>query len=100
LRVTVTGASDDLIEIDGDLREEFSVYQEDDDASILAFGDGTVLSVVYDKRGIWRVCRLVTGSAKFSKIEGDAEADTFDVATLDGDLRWCVLGTELVRPAR
>lgn len=55
-KITVTGASDDLIEVDGVIREEFGVC--DDDRHYLAVSDGTVLSIVYDHDGIWRVNRV------------------------------------------
>lgn len=90
--VTITGASDDLIEIDGDIRVEFNVYFNDDERWVLGFSDGTLLSVNYDDHGIWRFAGLTTGSAKMTKVEGNAAADTFDVVTLDGDISWVVLG--------
>lgn len=100
-RVTVTGASDDLIEIGGDLHEEFNwsgaADADDDEQRLLAFSDGTVLRIVYDKDGIWRLSRMATGTAEFTKQEGDVEADTFDVVTLVGDVRWCVFGTHWAR---
>jgi len=52
----VYGASDDLIEIKGDIREEFSRY--DSEGDYLAFSDGTVLkpsgkmsSSIFEKTG-------------------------------------------------
>lgn len=100
MRVTVTGASDDLIEIDGDIREEFNVYFKDDeqDFRLLAFGDGTILRVVYDKDGIWRITRLTAGTAEMTKVDGDVVKDTFDEVTLTGDLKWVVLGKEWAKP--
>jgi len=50
-RIKVYGHSDDCIEIeddDGKLREEFEAYDEDD-GNYLAFADGTVLHIVYNK---------------------------------------------------
>ena len=42
--------------------------------------------------GIWRVKRLMAGACEFSLQPGSVEQDTNDLATLKGDLRWCVLG--------
>lgn len=97
--VTVRGASDDLIEIEGDIREEFSHYalDENDKGVLLAFSDGTVLRARYDKDGLWRFHRLVSGSVKFTKVEGDVAADRNDVVTLKGDVRWVVKGNEIAR---
>lgn len=86
---TITGASDDLIELDGAVREEFSGGGVDGD--ILAFSDGTLLEVIYDEDGIWRVKRLAGGSCKFEMVQtGDVAADTFDIAKLTGDIAWVV----------
>lgn len=91
--VTVSGASDDLIELEGDIRDEISPRNEEDPV-MLAFSDGTALSVVYDKDGCWRVNRVAEGTAKIEKVEADV-ADTAnysDRVTLTGDIRWCVAG--------
>lgn len=91
-KVTICGASDDLIEIDGDLTDEFN--PSNDDPSYLAFSDGTVLRVQYD--GFWRVVRLRTGTAGFEKHEGtDMDTDYTDKVTLTGDLLWVVFGNRL-----
>jgi len=92
MRVEVTGASDDLIEVDGAIREEFSAYNSEGD--YLAFGDGTVLRVVYDQDGIWRVSRVVAGAADYTHTPGDVQTDTFDVAVLTGDIRWVLRGKD------
>jgi hypothetical protein len=95
MKVTIYGASDDLIEIDGDFRYEFSA---DEEVNYLALSDGTLLSIEYAKGGIWRINRLVTGSATYSKVEGtDAEDDYTDKVTIEGDLKWFVLGSEFAR---
>lgn len=49
---TVYGCSDDLIELDGAIREEFAAY---DCVSRLTFDNGAVLTVTYGGEGIWRV---------------------------------------------
>lgn len=87
-KVKIYGASDDLIEVEGDTNDEFNLY--DDEKALLAFGDGTVVSVVYDEHGCWRVNRVAAGSATFEKVEADgADTDRYsDEVTLEGDLRW------------
>jgi hypothetical protein len=95
MSVTVYGASDDLIEIEGDIREEFNWIPEDGETRVLAFSDGTLLWVLYDADGIWRIGNMVGGSAKFEKVEGDVEEDTPDKVTLSGvDIKWVVLGED------
>jgi hypothetical protein len=88
MEIRITGASDDLIEIEGDIREEFSGGDKDGD--LLAFSDGTLLDVTYDNDGIWRIKRLVAGSCAFEHQAGDVQADTFDIATMRGDIAWVV----------
>lgn len=91
--LTITGASDDLVEIGGDFSEEFNYYsRNEDDKRYLGVSDGTVLSVNYDKDGIWRFALLCQGSSEFSKSEGVAEQDTNDVITLTGDIKWVLFG--------
>lgn len=61
--VVVYGASDDCIEIAGSIYDEFSAmsYDDGDDGGLLAFTDGTVLSVKYTNEGIWRVDAITIG---------------------------------------
>ena len=50
----VYGCSDDLVELDGAIYEEFGTYDRD---SRLKFDNGAVLTVAYDRDGdgIWRI---------------------------------------------
>lgn len=89
--ITIYGASDDLIEIEGDIQEELIFFPDGDESRLLAFSDGTLLRVMYDKDGIWRLTRFAKGLAEFSKVEGDAEADTPDTVTLSGVMIWWVV---------
>jgi hypothetical protein len=94
--VTIYGASDDLIEIEGDLEEEFYVRNYSGrEPVLLAFGDGTLLSIDMDPFGVWRISCTAHGTAFFEHDEdpGDDENRYSDRVTLTGDLRW-VLGAE------
>lgn len=89
--VTIYGSSDDLIEVEGAIREEF--YLESEGTSYIGFSDGTVLSIEYTDKGIWRIYREHTGSALFEKTEAiDSESEYSDRVTLTGDIRWIVGG--------
>lgn len=91
MTLTIYGASDDLIEVDGDIREEF--YAIDAETHMLAFSDGTLLSVEYDQHGIWRIRRLAAGTAAYRHTEAlDADSNYSDKAELDGAINWVVLG--------
>jgi hypothetical protein len=96
--IKIYGASDDLIEIEGDIREEFEAYKYDKEEkpAILAVSDGTLLKMWYDDDGIWRISRLVAGTAVFEKIEGDVEKDTPDIVTLTAEtpIKWVVVGEQ------
>lgn len=96
--VTIYGASDDLIEIEGDLSEEFSAYNAKN--TKLAFGDGTVLAVTYSDVGTWRIRRDVQGSASYEHDEdpGNDENRYSDRVTLTGDLKWVVLSDDDAPP--
>jgi hypothetical protein len=97
MTVTIYGASDDLIEVEGDIRDEFTL-QDDDDGDYLAFSDGTVLHVEYGSEGIWRIHQSVKGAAEFANVPGDDPEDNYtDRVTLTGDVGWVVHGRQLVR---
>jgi len=95
----VTGASDDLIEIEGDIREEFNHYgaDEDDKGVYLGFSDGTVLKAVYDSDGIWRFNLACKGSLYQGKEDGCVVDDTNDVITFVDGIRWVVCGPNFAR---
>lgn len=102
--ITIYGASDDLIEVDGDIREEFGHYwgDDDDEKVYLAVSDGTLLKVQYDSEGMWRFAPVSRGSAQYEKHEAtDADDDYTDKVTLslpDGEkFRWVLLGKEIAR---
>lgn len=97
MSVTVHGASDDLIEVAGDVLEEFTYREPDEDdatGNVLAFSDGTVLRISYSATGVWRIAPVAQGSAPL-RIEHADEGDDenySDRATLDGEIRWVVHG--------
>lgn len=100
--ITVTGASDDLIEVDGAIREEFNARDTDrgGDGNLLAFSDGTVLHIDYTRAGVWRIAPLARGTATLTidQCSGDEDDDRYtDVATLAGDVRWVVHGNRIER---
>jgi len=101
MKVVVYGASDDLIEIEGDLSEEFGAYDSGEPKTrFLAFSDGTLLSIVYGIDGAyWRINRMVAGQATYEKHEATYDdGDYSDRVTLTGDnLRWVVLGEHCER---
>ncbi len=95
-QVVVTGTSDDVIDVSGDLSEEFQYYR-DEDGGVLVFSDGTVLRVQRpdgtERDHVWRINMLASGSGhlRIEPATGDAGTDT---ATITGDIRWVVRGRE------
>lgn len=89
----VTGASDDLIEIDGELCEEFDSYNCND--AQMAFSDGTLLGVEYDNDGIWRFKVMFKGSCFDHKIEGCVNDDTNDEVHFKEGLGWAVFADDM-----
>lgn len=96
--IKITGASDDIICINGDIREEFDALGGE---KLLSFDDGTVLSVNYIDPGIWKITPVQVGSAKFVKeYEATAESEEngegyTDIVTLEGNITKIVCGTPL-----
>lgn len=88
MALTVYGASDDLVELDGDFSEEISAI---DSTTLLAFGDGTLLEVKYAIEGVWRIRRVFAGSAEYNHDEDPGnDENRYSRVTLKGDLRWCL----------
>lgn len=84
--IKIYGASDDLIEIEGAIEEEFNSYECKD--GLLAISDGTLLRVDYDEDGIWRFTPLYKGSSFVSHTTGSIKDDTSDEIILDGVINW------------
>lgn len=97
--IEIYGASDDLIEVSGQLSEEFNPIN--DKESYLVFSDGTVLEVIYGQGGFWRINRLVVGTSNYRKEEGTDPVENYsDHVFLEGDISWVVFGSEFHRKAR
>ena len=98
--LTIYGASDDLIEIEGAIEEEFSALQEGDDTGgYLAFSDGTLLSISYTGDGLWKISIFCVGeNTSFALTSAtDIDDNYSDRVTLTGKFEWVVMGTDLAR---
>lgn len=97
--LTIYGASDDLIEVEGTLREEFNVYLDlDSDVLYLAISDGTLLRVRYDESGIWRFTPIVVGSSDIDIKLGVDDRNHSDIVIMTGeDLAWVALAAEVIK---
>ena len=90
--ITIYGASDDLIKVEGDITEEFNVYPEEGDRYLIAASNGTLLKMWYDEDGIWRIQHLSGDPSAITKIDGDVVKDTVDKVTIVEIIDWIVLG--------
>lgn len=96
----VYGASDDLIEFEGDVSGEVGKYGTDDNASgvLVFFSDGTILEVKYGKlgRAIWGITLHKQGDL-FDRIElcDNEDADIYsDIAHFRDGLKSAIAATE------
>lgn len=101
MTTTLTGASDDLIELDGDIREEWTcpTNHDGEDQAFVSFSDGTLVRIRYT--GVWRIEVVAHGPASVYTIDrceegpdGDGvDGNYSDKLTIEG-VTWAVLGTE------
>jgi hypothetical protein len=102
MSVTITGASDDLIEIEGDISEEFNVYDTHNVDRLLAFSDGTVLRVRCTDEAVWRITpehrTSTSGALTITQAVPGDETNYTDRAVIDGPVTWVVLGSEIAVP--
>jgi len=97
--IQIYGASDDLIEIEGAFRQEFSQYDPDEnDGYTLAVSDGTLLGAYYDDDGIWRFPIIKKGGLSIVEKEEHDISDTdsySDVVTITAPrIDWVVFGSQ------
>lgn len=97
---TVYGASDDLIEFEGDVYGEVGCYgtDEDDKGLLILFSDGTLLEAKYGKaeQGIWGL-HVVQAGSLFDNLKpcSDEDADPHsDVVKFKPGLRWAYAAKE------
>lgn len=96
--VRISGASDDLIEVDGDIREEFNPPY-DADSSIVACSNGVLLRIAYtddSDDGIWRIAPLAgADKVQIWQCPADDERNYSDIATIhDPALAWVALASD------
>lgn len=97
--ITVSGHSDDLISVRGDITAEFDVYETAiDEVALVAISNGVVLRIEY--RDCWRI-ELVHGEGVeiVPCPEGD-EKNYSDVATIHGQVSWVVCGSKIAQRKR
>jgi hypothetical protein len=97
--VTIYGASDDLIEIEGGQVTEELTYVPRGDGQYIALSNGVMLHIEYDEDGVWRIkpVRIPNDIQVLIKqcpvaSSGDEYSDR---ALVDGPVDWVLVGDEL-----
>jgi hypothetical protein len=85
----IYGASDDLLEFEGDIYGEVGYYGSSlEDPIKVSISDGTELNMYYDDSGLWKIKVLNQGSHFESLVEAtDPDSDQYsDLLTLKSGL--------------
>ena len=95
----IYGASDDLIEIDGDIRDEIGMYDTSEERPCwLNLSDGTKMKVFYDKEGVWRTVIVKEGDLfdHVDRSQADPDSDNYtEYAIFKDGLTHFFLGEEV-----
>ena len=97
-KITISGMSDDLVLVEGALPGCDEHGHAADGPGYLVASDGSIVSVVFDDEGAWRVALHRAAVAAFTLTqEGDPDGDDHsDVAELVGELAWLTwVGSDL-----
>lgn len=88
----IYGASDDLIELEGNVTEE--VYVPSGEVVYIAFSDSTLVRVHYGNDGLWTIRVVEVGLSCYELFTATEPAsDQYsDRLTLYGDIQWAVVG--------
>jgi len=93
-KIKIYGASDDLIEIEGDINEEFSAFL--DENGHIAISDGSLIKVFYN--GEWFFNVLKKGLCTIIKrgiLDKDNEQEYSEELLLEGKIDWIVYGNSM-----
>lgn len=100
MTIKLSGYSDDLISVEGDIHEEFQF--PDAPEVFMVLSDGTALRVRYD--GVWRFTPIHEGrdtEVHILQAVEDDEDNYSDIVTVETNMRapeiaWVALSTQLV----
>ncbi len=102
--VAIYGASDDLIEVIGEVRDEFTAWMNPAQHVVVTASDGTRASVEWSEEGVWRIAVLAAGTGN-PTVETCPESDDYDsedrytdVLTIGGPIEWVRAGEPEGRP--
>lgn len=99
----VSGHSDDVIELDGDLHDEVELGR---DGTRLLFSDGTVCGVAYgsdpERHGVWVITVVKEGTLfdRLERCEEDDGTNYTDKLYLRDGVDWCDVVTQRISKTR
>ena len=93
----IYGASDDLIEFEGDIEDEVPYYPEEEDGVVsIVLSDGTTLGIQYKGTWTFSVVEAVSDvRIKPAVAHGDPQYS--DILTIETPITWAVVGGKVVR---
>lgn len=96
MQTRIYGSSDDLIEVEGKIEEEFDHYSNK--PALLVFSDGTILTMSYGKNGmgIWQIMVIVEGDSFESFSIATTEKEHSDQVILN-DVDWVIFSNEFTK---
>ena len=99
IMIKICGWNDDLIEVEGDIEEEFNVDNEKE--YYIALSDGTCAQVYFDQAGIWRVVLITKGLRTMDYVHTyNSEDRTEELNLTGGPYKWVMLSEEIRRQER
>jgi hypothetical protein len=95
------GASDDCIELEGNINEEFyaSTNAADDEGDLLTFSCGLVARILFTREGVWRINVLradLDVEYTLTPCPADDEDNYTDRLEIHSLVRWAVFGNSIV----
>lgn len=98
--IRIYGSSDDLIELASDDQKEFEneeFHVPNTYSNILAFSDGTLLEIRYDRWGVWRITALEKGLNFVNVMEAETDIESDKAYINASGIKWVVLSKEEIR---
>jgi hypothetical protein len=99
MSLKIYGHSDDLVEVEGDIDEEFYATEGCSTGALIALSDGNVLGLQYTDDGIWRFTQEFQGSGAVTIVRApDIDPDDqnySDIATIEGTIDWVLVDGEM-----
>lgn len=82
--ITIYGAGGDLIEVEGDIREEFNVLQYDEQEFLIGVSTGALLRAAYTAEGEWhfRIVREGRTDVKITRVDSRGEQAYSDLVEI------------------